>query len=212
MDPALPPLPTSRTNDDSSLEWALESAEPIALGQAWKPSPACAPGSVRIAWCPDSLLVRAELEDSDVFTKATRDNERLWEMGDTFEVFLEAEGAGYYTEMHVAPCNRRLHLKIRPEDYAAIAAKTLALEDVAVDPPDFQSRFEIIPFGWAAELLIPAWAIDPAGVITRDSRWRGSFCRYDAASDGRPVELSSTSPHRGEINFHTREDWRPICF
>ncbi len=195
-----------------ALPGAIGRAEPQTLTCPWEPSRLVAPGSVRIAWCPDALMVRGELADDDVFTRAKRDSEYFWELGDVFEIFLEAEGAGFYTEMHIAPGNLRLHLKIRPEDYASMVADEIFPKDLAVSPPGFQSRFELISGGWAVEAVIPVASVDPKGLLTEESRWRASFCRYNAWRDGRPPELTSTSTHACPVNFHTRSDWRPLCF
>jgi hypothetical protein len=166
---------------------------------------------VRIAWNPGALVIQADMDDDEVTTRATADSQYLWEMGDVFEVFLEAEGAGYYTEMHVAPGNHRLHLRIRPLDFEAMRNKLLTPSDLMVRPPGFTSKSAITATGWTTQVTIPAAAVDPRAAISRESRWKASFCRYDAWSDGRPPTLSSTSFHQ-KPSFHERNDWRPLCF
>lgn len=205
-------IPAASAGCLNGLRSSLENAVPVALGQVGGERPGFSAGAVRVVWCPDALLVRADLRDEEVFTRATGDSQYFWEMGDVFEIFLEAEGAGYYTEMHVAPGNHRMHMRIRPEDYLSMKAGTLRPADLMVRPPEFESRCEAVPGGWSIEAVIPAEAVQPAGRISGDSRWRGSFCRYDAGSDGRAPVLSSTSCHRGEANFHARADWRTLCF
>jgi len=205
-------LKAQMVGDREALPGAVRCAVPHALTSPWEPGRTPASGSVRLAGCPDALMVRAELSDDEVFTNATRDSEYFWLLGDVFEMFLEAEGAGFYTEMHVAPGSLRLHLKIRHEDYAAMVAEALTPSDLIVSPPGFESRCELIPGGWAAEALIPVELVDPKGVLSPDSRWQASFCRYNAWKDGRPPELTSTSPYRSPVNFHSRTDWRPLCF
>ncbi len=202
-------IPATKAGDD--LDDALASAAPVLLDAFWAPGSPHARTVVRVAWTPEMLLVRGEMEDEDVTSLATADSQHLWEMGDVFEIFLEAEGAGFYTEMHVAPGNHRLHLRIGPDDYEAMKRKTLAPSGLMVRPPGFESRSAVTPAGWTAEARIPAAQIDPQGRITPESRWRASFCRYDAWSDGRPPVLSSTSPHE-QLNFHRRHEWRPLCF
>lgn len=202
-------IPATPAGDDP--ERAISRATSIPLDSCWPAGAICSKTSVRVAWNPRELFVRADLDDEDVTTKATRDGEYLWQLGDVFEIFLEAEGAGYYTEMHVAPGNHRLHLRIRPEDYKAMKRKALSPSALMVRPPGFQSRFCKTPSGWSVEAIIPARLVDPAGTITPASRWKASFSRYDAWSDGRPPVLSSTSPHK-EPNFHSRQDWRFLCF
>ncbi|MEI6035396.1 MAG: sugar-binding protein [Verrucomicrobiae bacterium] len=194
-----------------SLEEAIPGAQPTSLAYSWPPGASCAKSQVRIAWNASGIFVRADLEDEDVTTAATGDSQHMWMLGDVFEVFLEAEGAGFYTEMHVAPGNHRLHLRFRPEDFEAMAQKSLPLSALIVRPPGFESRYMKTPSGWAAEVRIPVGLVDPAGEILAQSRWKASFCRYDAWSDARPPVLSSTSPHE-DLSFHRRHEWRQLCF
>jgi len=202
-------IPT--TFAEGSLEEALEDAEPVLLTHTWPACPPPAKTTVRIAWNVGELGIRGDLEDESVTTKATGDSQHLWELGDVFEIFLEAEGAGYYSELHVSPDNHRMHLHIRTGDYEAMKANILTPSDLMIRPPGFQSRTAATPSGWTVDVRIPAELIDPAGILTPASRWKASFCRYDAWTDGRPPVLSSTSPHE-EPHFHRRQDWRPLCF
>lgn len=184
---------------------------PVPLDYSWPPGAPRAKTEVRVLWNERELLVRSNMEDEEVTTRATADSQHFWELGDVFEIFLESVDAGFYTEMHVTPGNHRLHLHIGSDDYEAIRNKTLPPSNVTVRPPGFASRSALTPTGWTAEARIPASLVDPKGRITKCSQWRASFCRYDAWSDGRPAVLSSTSPHQ-ELNFHRRQEWRPICF
>lgn len=205
-------LPTTAAGSPENLRASLEDTLPVALGQVGGELPGFSAGAVRIVWCPETLLVRADLRDGEVFTRATGDSQYFWEMGDVFEIFLEADGAGYYTEMHVAPGNHRMHMRIRPEDCLSMKAGMLTPADLMVRPPEFESRCEVVPGGWVVEAVVPVDAVQPGGKISGDSRWRASFCRYDAGSDGRVPVRSSTSFHQGKINFHARGDWRTLCF
>jgi len=205
-------LPVAPAGCLKDLRSSLEDAVPVALRQVVGERSDFSTGTVRIVCCPEALLVRADLRDGEVFTRATGDSQYFWEMGDVFEIFLEADGAGYYTEMHVAPGNHRMHMRIRPEDYLSMKAGVLTPADLMVRPPEFESRCEVVPGGWVVEAVVPVEAVQPCGKISGDSRWRASFCRYDAGSDGLVPVLSSTSCHQGKINFHARADWRTLCF
>ena len=92
---------------------AFADATPVSLTQAWldSPEPGLAPGVVRAGWRDGSLLVFAELTDHDVFTHAQAHNQRFWELGDTFEMFLQPSAGQPYVELHVAPNNCRLQLR-----------------------------------------------------------------------------------------------------
>jgi hypothetical protein len=190
----------------------VTSAEKIRLGQPW-------PGatgvftrtSVRVTWTSDSVRVSADLEDADVFTSAPGDSCRLWEMGDVFEMFFQAENAGYYVEMHVAPGNQRLHLRIPIAGGPGPQRKDVAPENFFVDPPRFSSRTARTAVGWTVDATVPCCEVSGRAAITPGERWLVSFCRYDAWSDSRPPVLSSSSPH-AEPNFHRRHEWRSLCF
>lgn len=203
------PLPAVRVLPDRGE--SLDRAEPVLLEHFWPSSATPARTTVRIGWTPDCLFVHAGLDDAEITTRATADSQHLWMLGDVFEIFLEAEHAGFYTEMHVAPGNHRLHLRLAYDDFASMKNKTLTVENVMIRPPQFESRCLVGTDGWTVDARIPAELVDPRGVITPESQWRASFCRYDASSDGRPPVLSSTSAHE-QVNFHLRQDWRPICF
>jgi hypothetical protein len=156
--------------------------------------------------------VRADLVDEEVGTRATGDNQRLWELGDAFELFLEQEGGGFYFEGHVSPAGHRLHLRLTGADHLAMRAGTARAEDF-VQPPGFQAHTCRTVDGWAAEILLPAAIVQEGGETSLPigMRWKASFCRYDAWSDGRKPVISSTSPHR-VASFHLRDDWRILCF
>jgi hypothetical protein len=83
-------LPDFDANNLDAVRVAFASATSCALGQAWRAEaePGFAPGQVYAGWRRDSLLLFAELTDHDIFTSVTVPNQRMWEMGDTFEIFL----------------------------------------------------------------------------------------------------------------------------
>lgn len=147
---------------------------------------------MRAGWKPGALLVAAELEDDDVFTHAARAGERLWELGDVFEMFLETAAPSFYVELHVAPGNVRAQLRI-PLPRPQVEPETL------MTPPAFASRAWQRPGGWSVEAVVPFETIGGAPA-------RFSFSRYDyARGRGEPVH-SSTSPHK-TLDFHRRHEW-----
>jgi hypothetical protein len=181
-------------DDLEALRRALAAAPAARLGQAWLPAPdpAFRPGSVRCGRSGDSLLVLSELDDEDVFTGVTGPNQRFWELGDTFEMFLEAEKPSAYVELHVAPGNQRLQLRIP-------LPRTSAAPESLMTAPRFGSRVWTEPGRWIVGASIPFSTIGGAPA-------RYSFSRYDyTRGDPRPVH-SSTSPHAA-LDFHRREEW-----
>lgn len=162
------------------------------LAQPWRahPEEKFRAGTVRLAWVPGTLIARADLQDDDVRTTAAADNQNLWELGDVFEIFLQAEGSPGYTELHVAPNGKKLHLRFPGK--------------IPGDPAGFAASAAAIPGGWRIEALIPP-GICGLPDFHAGQHLRVSFCRYDASGAGTPV-LSTSSPHR-VISFHRPEEW-----
>jgi len=73
---------------------AFQSVPPCLLGQAWlvESQSEFSPATVRTGWRENSLFIFAELADRDIFNRATELNQRTWEMGDVFEIFLGSGG------------------------------------------------------------------------------------------------------------------------
>ena len=187
--------------DLASVRRAFGSAPACALGQAWLAAAQLElrPATVRFGFSVDALFVFAELEDDDIYSKASRLNERAWELGDSLEIFLHAEGASSYAEFHVTPGNQRLQMRIpipRPKER----------------PPE--------------EMMVPGELFD-SSVWIEAGRWRVLASIPFASSEGRPTSfsvsrydytrgrpepvLSSTSPH-ARCDFHRREEWGALRY
>ena len=199
------PLPAFVGNDLSRVRAAFTTATPMRLGQAWRNTPErdFAPGVVRTGSRGDTLLVFADLSDRDVFTQAKRHNDRFWEMGDTFEIFLQPEGQSGYVELHVTPNNLRLQLKFdRPP--AAGDADPFARALITRQIFDSKTWPSSSGPGWSVLAEIP---IDRLfGVKLANSNWRFSFGRYDATRNREQPVISSTSKH-SQPAFHRPDEW-----
>ncbi|HUR20211.1 MAG TPA: carbohydrate-binding family 9-like protein [Vicinamibacterales bacterium] len=211
------PLPPFASHDLEGVRAAFAAARPIPLGQAWLAAPEhdFAPGIVRTGWRENSLLVFADLADADVFTLAKRHNDRFWELGDTFEMFLQPPGQDGYVELHVAPNNLRLQLRFaKPPSARDADPFTSAL----IHDQAFDSRTWLKPAtrGWCvfAEIplmtLIERQQLGPAPVLS-SSTWRFSFSRYDATRGREHPVISSSSPHTKPA-FHRPNEWGHIYF
>ncbi|MDX2079845.1 MAG: hypothetical protein SFU53_03605 [Terrimicrobiaceae bacterium] len=205
-------LPCTRVPDGVRPGNALRIAEPIRMGQGWRDEEdeGLRAGTVRLAWEPGALWVMAELVDDEIWSTATADSQRLWEMGDVFEMFLQVEGRDDYVEMHVAPHGFRMHLRLDTEMFRAMANEEREFDGALVRPPAFEAKTLVLDGQWVVEARVPASEVHPNGRISPGDRWLASFCRYDARAEGSAV-LSSTSPHR-ICGFHRRAEWRSICF
>ncbi|MFO1053215.1 MAG: hypothetical protein U1F36_13465 [Planctomycetota bacterium] len=173
----------------------------FTLGQAWRsaPEPELRPTRVEARFADGRLMVDAELVDDDVFNRATRHNQRTWELGDVLEIFVRRDDSEEYTEVHVTPDNLRLHLRF--EDFTQVS-RIADIDEVAADPESIASTVDRTSRGWRTRVVVP---VDAAiGDLLRLS-----FCRYDATRGREQPVLSSSSPHP-ELSFHRPLEWR-LC-
>ncbi len=112
------------------------------LGQHWAghPDPGFRPCSVRVSWIERALHVMADLTDDESFSHATGDNQKMWTLGDVFEMFVQLEGRCDYAELHVTPNNHRLHLALPGVlGRATPDSEPLSFEAMRVHPVGFDS-------------------------------------------------------------------------
>ena len=197
------PLPDFDPADLESVSGAFAEVPAIQMGQAWRPQPEAGflPAEVRAGRSGNQLVVFGTLPDLDIFTLATAPNQKTWQLGDVFEIFLKSEDRPRYHELHVTPANLRTQLRFPP--------KESGLEFL----PDgiFESRVWIESGRWHVLATIPGALITGLSAIAPGERWRFSFCRYDAFRDGREPVISSTSPHPVPA-FHRPAEWGVMVF
>jgi len=197
-------IPIPQSTDATARQGAV-----FQLRQPWQrePDAALRPSLVRLAWSPKALLVEAEITDDEVTTKATADNQKMWELGDVFEAFLQIEGNRDYVELHVTPNNKRMHLHLPGVGgKASDGAVPVPFEQMLVRHVGFRSTATRTPTGWRVTMSIPA-SVFRVPVFHPGLALRVSFCRYDAAATGEPV-LSTTADHP-VIAFHRPHEWTP---
>lgn len=209
------PLPPFEAGDLNAVQRVFRNATPCWLQQAWreKAEPNFAPGVVRIGWRSDSLLVLAELTDADIFTQATGHNQRFWELGDTFELFLRPVEQLAYFEFHVTPNNCRLQARFADAEMHQRLAETGAFEEALMAGELFTSKTWVRAETrqWFVFAEIPAASVcEPARPLA-GSEWRFSFSRYDYTRGQAEPVISSTSPH-SQPNFHRQQEWGVITF
>jgi hypothetical protein len=210
-----PEVPAFDATDLDSVRAAFRSAEICVLRQAWRTEPEAgfAPARVRPGWRGDSLLVLAELEDADIFTRATAHNQRFWELGDTFEIFLRPVEQQSYAEFHVAPNNLRLQLRFADAEAVERARRTGAFENALIPGNVFQSQTWVQPENrrWFAFAEIPAASVSEKKTPLAGSKWMFSFSRYDYTRGRSEPVISSTSAH-AKPNFHCQSEWGVMQF
>lgn len=205
-------LPFDVENLDA-VRGAFAAATPMPMRQAWRdaPEPAFAPAVVRTGWQRESLLVFAELIDADVTTRATDHNQRFWELGDTFEMFLRAATDHAYVEFHVAPNNLRLSLRFPDAEWLARTPLEQAFTGALQSPALFESRTWRVSGGWCVLAEVPAASVCAHAALLLDTSWVFSFSRYDYTGGVSAPVISSTSPH-ALPRFHRQHEWGTLSF
>jgi hypothetical protein len=184
------------------------------LKQSWLPVPQeeleC--GLVYTGWKDSDFFVFAELTDADIFTFAKEPGDRLWRLGDTFEIFLGRSDQEAYYEFHVAPNNLKLQLHFPDAQAAGWVGRTQRFEDLMMKGDAFVSQTWVKPEmkRWFVLGRVPGKLLEPKGELA-GARWSFSFCRYDYTRGEEVPVISSTSPHT-KADFHRRREWGTIYF
>lgn len=215
------PLSVFTPDDLASVRAAFREATPIPLRQAWLETPErdFAPGSVRTGWRDRSILVFAELSDADIFTRAERHNDRFWELGDTFEMFLQPSPGRPYVELHVTPNNLRLQLRFTgppvEDDGGGDPFSRALIHGNIFDSHAWVDRDSQ---EWCVVAEIPAAVVAGDGArpaapapALAGSDWRFSFGRYDHTRGREEPVISSSSPHTVPA-FHRPHEWGTLRF
>ena len=208
-------LTSFAVNSLESIKTAFRQATPISAQQAWrkKRQPHFSPMFIRIGWRDSALLVFAELIDTDIFTHATADNQRLWELGDVFEIFLRSKAQESYVELQIAPNNKRLQL-CYPNAQAVTNARMLGTADHLMIPGKaFLSSTWICAdyHKWFVFAEIPVKTVCERTRSLPDVEWLFSFSRYDYTHNGNTPVISSTSLHK-KADFHRQVEWGELRF
>lgn len=208
-------LPSFAANSLDSVKSAFRQAAPISAQQAWrkKPQPNLAPMFIRVGWRDSALLLFAELTDTDIFTHATADNQRLWELGDVFEIFLRPITQESYVELQVAPNNKRLQLRYPNTEAVAQARKLGTADHFVIHGKAFLSSTWVCADNqkWFVYAKIPVKTVCEKARLLSGVEWLFSFSRYDYTRNGIAPVISSASLHT-KADFHRQTEWGVMRF
>lgn len=206
-------LPFFDSTNLENVRRAFQSATACSLQQHWLDEEefGFSPAVARAGWRENSILIFAELTDADIFNGATKLNQRVWELGDVFEIFLRAEEKENYVELQITPNNQRLQLRYLDDDAAQKARKNGDWEKFMIWDEAFFSKTWIENGQWQVYAEIPATSVCGANEFVEDTRWRFSFGRYDYTRGIDKPVVSSTSPH-AKRDFHRQHEWGALIF
>lgn len=206
-------LPAFDAGKLDAVRAAFATADACLMQQGWRTEAEAdfTPATVRAGRRGNSLLVFAELEDADIFTRATALNQRMWELGDTLEIFLAPARTGSYVEFHVTPNNQRLQLRFPSSEAVRQIQAAGLFEEFLLAGRVFHSHTWTEGRKWFVYAEIPAMPVCGTSQLSADARWRFSFSRYDYIRGRAEPIISSTSPH-AKPDFHRREEWGVLQF
>lgn len=167
---------------------------------------------MRVGWQADSLWIYAQLIDVDIFTQASTANQRLWELGDVFEVFLRPSDQESYVEFQIAPNNQ--YAQFRYANRAALEqARKGGFAGAMVAEKIFFSRTWVreAEACWYILMRVPAAAVGISTDSLAGQQWRFSFSRYDYTR-GVPEPVISSSSLHARADFHRQEEWGVLNF
>jgi hypothetical protein len=172
----------------------------LPLLQSWlpEPEPGFLPGVARFSWAHGVLRLEARFTGHALRSRSTAHGQRLWELGDVAELFVQKVGEESYREYQVSPNGFTLAL-CYPDltGVGAVRSGSRTLEDFLTgEIPSVEST--TTPEGWSVSLEVPL----PA---SPGERFRVSCCRYAYPKEGSAI-ISSTSLHPVR-DFHRPQDW-----
>jgi hypothetical protein len=211
---SIPQLSKGNFSDWETIPHAFAKSPSLFMKQAWlgdgRYEERFRPAEVKVGWFDDRILVFAHLEDEEIHSDSTADNQHLWKLGDVFEMFLrEGDRVDYY-EFHVNPNGHRLQIRFTsPEDFRA-CSNSGSIESHIIAKPLFDFKMRTLPGAWEVFASLPFRVLNPDVESPAGRRILASFSRYDA-TQGMPPVLSSTSAHR-VLSYHRQEEWTELYF
>lgn len=173
------------------------------------------PSEKTTAWvCYDQqfLCFYVVMDDSDILTGATENDQKLWSLGDTVEFFIKPDLTGQrYYEIHISPNGMIMDICI-PSRQKMKAGKITWQEMITYNSKS-KMKVEVFPekAGWAVKLCIPWEAFELNGTPEPVSTWQFAVCRYNYFSARKKPELSSTA-YLSVLDFHRYEDYHSLIF
>lgn len=179
------------------------------MGQSWLADREAGfrPGTVWVSASPGALVVAAELSDDHIATAAADDYQRLWELGDVFEILIRPSGAEGYFEFQVAPNGRIIQLRYpRPGLPLRLGIDAYLWRERCIETA---VRVESEARRWRVAVTLPVESLLAGSPGNSGEFWEAAFCRYDYDRDGRFV-LASTAALRAP-SFHRIDEWSRVA-
>ena len=184
----------------------------LPLRQHWRGADALPRegGVARIGASASGLAVHIRFEDSDIFSTATADQQRLWLLGDVVEVFVKPGRArDDYWEVHMSPNGFLMDLLI--PDRPGYQRGDYDWETVNAADSGTSHQVRVEEGSWAAEAIVPWSAFGVAESPAPGATWQVGVCRFNFTGGLHDPELSSTASLT-QPGFHRYEEFTDLLF
>jgi hypothetical protein len=190
------------------------ASEPLQLMQWWEDAGHMPDESSvsYVGYSSDGLCFYACLEDSNIYTQARSDNEKLWTLGDVVEFFVKpGEIREDYWEIHISPNDLIMDIHIPSRD--KYMNNVISWDKVVAADSGSTKRVQVIAAEntWAVEVCIPWAAFGYETVPVSGTVWQFAVCRYNYSGNLENLELSATA-HFTELDFHRYEEYTDLIF
>ncbi len=187
-------------------------SELLPLRQYWD-GPDAMPaekGSACVGASDEGISFYTCYTDSDIFSTATADNQKMWALGDVAEFFVKPGGSRTdYWEVHVTPNHFLMDIHI--PDREGFTGGDVTWEEVVAPSSETRRRVEVFDDRWAVEICMPWKAFNLDAVPTPGTVWRFAVCRYNY-NEGLEDPEHSSSAHLTTASFHQWEDYTELIF
>jgi len=182
----------------------------LPLRQHWAGALPHEAGVARIGATTMGLSIHVRYEDSDIFSTATANQQRMWTLGDVVEVFVKpGRERSDYWEVHVTPNGFLMDLLIPSR--AGMQSGEHTWEEIIAPESGTVFQTHVADGSWSAELTIPWSAFGLSGSPAPGTTWQFAVCRYNYNGGLDDPELSSTAP-LSRRSFHLYEDYDDLTF
>ena len=156
------------------------------------------------------LSFYVQFQDSDIFSTATGDNQKMWTLGDVAEFFVKPgiERSDYW-ELHITPNDFIMDIYI--SDRSKFQAGAITWDQVIAHQSASRKRVEVVDGQWSVEVCIPWSAFGVEGVPANGTIWQFAVCRYNY-NDGLDDPAHSSTANLTSPNFHRYEDFSDLVF
>ena len=186
--------------------------QPLTLRRFWEsatdlPHEA---GTARVGAAAEGLAFHVELQDSDIFSQATADQQKMWTLGDVAELFIKpgADRPDYW-EIHVTPNDFLMDIRI--PDRERFMAGEITWDEVIALTSGTRKRVVVADGSWTVEAVVPWQAFGMDQAPRAGTVWQFAVCRYNCNGGLENPELSSTAPFT-KAGFHRWEEFNELEF